>query len=55
MVVAGSALESSVNQRLTLTSPYLGDTYEEGEWGPPPQTPTRGAPDCKLAVKSCSL
>jgi hypothetical protein len=55
VVVIGLALESSVKQWFTLTSPYLGDTYEEWEWGPPSQTPTRGAPDCKLAVKSCSL
>ena len=53
VAVAGSALESSVKQWLTPTSPYLGDTYVECEWGPPPQAPSRGAPDCKLAVKSC--
>jgi len=55
VAVVRSALETSVNQWHTPTSPYLGDTYEEWEWGPPPQTPTRGAPDCKLAVQSYSL
>jgi len=55
VAIVGTALQSSVNEWHTPTSPYLGDTYEDWEWGPPPQTPTRGAPDCKLAVKSCSL
>ena len=55
VIVVLSAVESFAKQWLTPTSPYLGDTCEDGVRGPPPQTPSRVAPDCKLAVKSCSL